>query len=62
MTYALGIDFGTSSTAAAAFDLAGDAALRTRVVTLGNRAAAVPSAARIASRNARLFPVTSYVI
>lgn len=40
MSYVLGLDFGTSFTAAAAADPNGRSA---RVVTLGNRAAAVPS-------------------
>src|SRR4051794_37919577 len=40
MSYVLGVDFGTSFTAAAAADPDGRSA---RVVTLGNRAAAVPS-------------------
>src|SRR6476619_6629020 len=40
MSYVLGLDFGTSFTAAAAADPDGRSA---RVVTLGNRAAAVPS-------------------
>jgi molecular chaperone DnaK len=59
MSYVLGIDFGTSFTAASAVT-DGDVSRRPRVVTLGNRSAAVPSAVFVRDDGSLVFGDEAY--